>query len=358
MVYLADVCGGRDNNFNLIRIIAAAAVLVSHAYPISLGAGTIEPLEGVLDRSLGWISVAIFFAISGFLIARSFDRANRVSDWIAARGMRLFPALIFVVFVTALLYGPLLTRLAVGDYFSDSGVVSYIIRNITLVSLQYDLPGVYQNQPLPGAINGSLWTLVHELACYAGVLLIGLLGLFRKRLSITLVLLGYLAVYAAVGLPVIAEAVPVKLKLFRDISLPFAFGVALYAWRDRVPLSWLGSVALGAFAILMYETLVFIEIFLLWLSYTTFLVAYLPGGALRRYNSLGDFSYGLYIYAFPTQQLVVFLFGPMLPWENITLSFPIAICCAALSWYFIEKPSLAVRHQVADLISFSRARLS
>ncbi len=133
--WLGDVCGGRDNNFNLVRIAAAAAVLVSHAFPIALGTGATEPLQPLIGRSLGWVAVSVFFAISGFLIARSFDRKMRLIDWIVARIMRLFPALLVVLLLTGLVLGPLVTVLPEGSYFSDPRVATYVLRNLTLLRL-------------------------------------------------------------------------------------------------------------------------------------------------------------------------------------------------------------------------------
>ena len=70
---LGSVSRGRDNNLNLIRLLAAAAVLVSHAYPITLGDGAEEPLTAELGFTLGTVAVYVFFAISGFLIAGSYE---------------------------------------------------------------------------------------------------------------------------------------------------------------------------------------------------------------------------------------------------------------------------------------------
>ena len=119
-VRLSEVCSGRNNNLNLIRMIAASSVLVSHAYPISLGVGAAEPLDDIIGRSLGWTAVAVFFVISGFLITRSFDQRRHVKDWLAARFLRLFPGLLVVLIVTAFLYGPATTALPIGSYFSNS----------------------------------------------------------------------------------------------------------------------------------------------------------------------------------------------------------------------------------------------
>lgn len=354
---LSDVCGDRDNNFNLIRIVAAAAVLVSHAFPLALGPGLggTEPLQSLIGMSLGWVAVGVFFAISGFLIARSFDRKKRLTDWFVARIMRLFPALLVVVLLTALILGPLVTVLPEKSYFSDPRVATYVLRNLTLVSLQYELPGVFSRLPYPDAINGSLWTLIHEVACYMGVFVLGLAGFLRRPWWVAIALAVYLALYVAMAFPGIEAALPRKVIALRNLSLPFAIGTAFYVWRDRVPLGWGVCIGLGVLAALLHGSPVFREAFILWLSYTVIVVAYLPGGWIRRYNTLGDCSYGLYIYAFPAQQLSVHLFGPMTPVQNMMIAFPAALFCAMLSWRWIEKPALAARHRVADSLARNRS---
>lgn len=350
--WLGDVCGGKDNNFNLIRIAAAAAVLISHAFPLTLGSGETEPLRLLIGRSLGFVAVSVFFAISGFLIARSFDRNMRLTDWLVARVLRLFPALLVVVLLTAFVLGPLVTVLPAEIYFSDPRVASYVLRNFTLVSLQYDLPGVFGGLPYPRAINGSLWTLIHEVICYAGVLVLGLMGVLRRPQWFAAALAVYVAVYATIALPGMEEVVPGR-AILRDLSLPFAIGMTLYVWRDLVPLGWGVCIGLGALAALLHGTPVFDGAFILWLSYTVFVFAYLPDGWIRRYNNLGDYSYGLYIYAFPMQQLTVHLFGPMTPWQNMAIAFPAALFCAMLSWRWIEKSALSARYRVANALAWN-----
>ena len=310
---LSDFESGRNNNFNLIRMLAATGVLVSHAFPIALGTGTTQPFEDATGYTLGWISVAVFFAISGFLITRSFDRKPHLESWFAARIARLFPALIVVTTLTVLLYGPALTTLASGDYFSLVRTWTYIPRNVTLAWLQFGLPGVIADNPYPDAINGSLWTLFHEVLCYLGVLLAGLAGALGSRRRFAMVMIVYLAAFAAAGHPQIAEILPRRALSFRLLSFPFALGMALYVWRDRVPVSWTIAGLLAVAAAVLRPTPLFGPVFVAAIAYTTFVVAYRPGGVLRRYNELGDYSYGMYVYAFPVQQAAVAVAGPMSP---------------------------------------------
>lgn len=99
---LGGLLAGRQNNLNALRMIAASAVLVSHAYPIALGAGTPEPLEQLTGLTLGGHAVAVFFILSGLLIARSYDQGNGLLRFVLSRAARLYPALIVVVVLTVL----------------------------------------------------------------------------------------------------------------------------------------------------------------------------------------------------------------------------------------------------------------
>ncbi len=162
---LGELARGRDNNFNLIRALAATAVLVSHAWPISQGAGTQEPLWAWTGATLGTMAVYVFFAISGFLIATSFDRTQSARAFLVARGLRLFPGLFVSVLLVAFVMGPLVTTLAATDYLTHPETLAFIPRNLTLISPAYTLPGVFEANPYP-TVEGSIWTLVHEVACY------------------------------------------------------------------------------------------------------------------------------------------------------------------------------------------------
>lgn len=151
---IGDRNEGYNNNFNLLRMLAATGVLVSHAYPISLGADAVEPLASLLKgKTLGGLCVMIFFVISGFFIARSFARMSSLGSFLRARALRLFPALVVVLAVTVLAAAVLTTANATVYWVA---VPEYYLRNVTLFFLKYELPGVFETNPYGGAINGSL----------------------------------------------------------------------------------------------------------------------------------------------------------------------------------------------------------
>ncbi len=338
---LGDLCEGRDNNLNLIRMVAATSVLVSHAWPISLGSGSWEPLSETLGWSLGGVAVLVFFSISGFLIARSFERQS-TARWVLARVLRLVPALLVVLVLTAWLLGPLVTTWALPAYFSNGFTYTYVPRNLLLYNQQGQLPGVFEGNPLPKATNGPLWTLYYEVCWYLVVLVLGLAGALTRRTWLAAALALFAVGYAVVALALGDAAVADKTRWFFLLGLPFATGIGFYAWRDRLPMSPAILAVLALAAVVAHRTPVFDVLFGLALSYAVFLLAFAVGGGLRAYNRVGDFSYGMYIYGFPVQQLMVHFFGPMRPPVNVALALPLALGFAMLSWFLIERPALTM----------------
>jgi peptidoglycan/LPS O-acetylase OafA/YrhL len=334
---LGERLSTRDNNLNLIRFVAATAVLVSHAWPIALGNGTAEPLEHMLGHSLGYIAVMVFFVASGFLITASFDRRRSLADFLRARAARLMPGLAVSMLVVALIAGPMVTDLPPASYLADPQTWTFLVRNITLVKPQYDLPGVFTTNPFP-KVEGSIWTLAYEVACYGGVVGFGALGLIARRGPGTAVLVAWLLCAAG------AKAAGVTLFYQADqlllLSQPFAFGMLAYLWRDRLPVHPALLIVLAVAAAMTRTTPLYSALLILTIAYATLFLAAWPGGAIRAYNRLGDVSYGIYIYAFPVQGLAVWWFGPQSPALNILISFPLTLAVAILSWRLVEKPAL------------------
>lgn len=330
---LGDVSQGRDNNFNLIRFLAAVAVLVSHAWPISRGPGSAEPLTRWLGHSLGELAVYVFFALSGFFITASFERSQSLQRFVIARAARLLPGLAVSLVFVVLVIGPIATKLPLGTYFSDPDTAQFMLRNMLLIKPQYTLPGVYTDLPYP-AVEGSIWTLIHEVACYGAVVLLGFAGLLNRYATIILAL----AVYGILWLQPF-EMHPRLIQL-QNLSLPFVIGAALWLWRCHVPVSLPILIVIVGFAGLCHGTVLAFPTLVLVLAYGAIWLGYVPKGAVRRFNRLGDYSYGIYIYAFPLQGFAVWVWGPLDPFWNIALALPMVCICAAASWHWIERPAL------------------
>lgn len=347
MIRLAEVDRGRDNNFNLVRFLAATGVLVSHAWPLSLGRGVDEPLERTVGHSLGGLAVFVFFAVSGYFIAASFSRSRTTKDFVLARVLRLFPGLAVSVLLVTLGMGAAVTVMPVAEYLKNPATWTAILRNLTLVSPQYTLPGVFESNPYP-TVQGSIWTLIQEVLCYGLVFLAGISGLLGRRRAMTIAIGFYLVLWVMAGAGWLS--VPGRLMQTRDLSLPFVIGMAFWVWRERLVLSLPVALVLAMLAGLAKGSVFGFPALVLAVAYGTFWCAYVPKGTARAFNRLGDYSYGIYVYAFPLQGLVVWLAGPMEPWANIALAFPLTLACAVLSWHLVEGPTLSLRRRPARTV--------
>lgn len=352
MKYLGEISAGRNNNLNLLRMIAAFGVLVSHAWPIALGPGAVQPFERLTGVTLGSICVYVFFVISGFLITGSFSNRKTLTEFAVSRILRLFPGLVVSLLLVALIMGPIVSDLNPIAYLSDSETWTFLTRNSTLAFPQFTLPGVFVSNPYP-TVEGSIWTLIHEAICYVGVFVVGVLGvLSHPRIAVSLLTAYILASFVIVE----ADLAPhPRITSFLSLSKLFAIGMLVYLVRDRVPMSPLIVIALIALAALSFGTFVYPLLFAVALSYTTFWIGYVPGGQIRAYNEVGDYSYGVYIYAFPAQGLAIFLWGPMGPWENILWSIPLTLLPSILSWHLIEHPALRSRRVISGWLTGQRA---
>jgi len=325
----------RRNNLDFIRFVAAAGVIFSHAFPLGEGRSAVEPLD-VFSRgqlSLGRLCVAVFLVISGVLITRSWERTPDVARFIWARVLRIFPGLGVMLLLTTLVLGPAFTRLPLRDYLLSADTHLYWLRNFTLVAPQWDLPGVFESNAYSKAVNGSLWTLKYEVGFYLLTLVLGLAGQLRKGV----------VVFGWVGAAV-ASLITGRLGFWPELYLYFGGGVALYLWRDRVRMGpWLALACAAAW--LVTARLGYGRIGTgLFGAYVVLYLAFLPAGALAGFGRWGDFSFGIYVYAFPVQQAVTAMLGGHTAWwVNAAVSLPPVLALSVLSWHLVEKPALRLK---------------
>lgn len=343
-VTIADRAMGRNNNFNLLRFLAAGIVILSHAYPLSRGEGTPDPLERAIGQTFGYLAVNVFFVTSGFLVTKSLVERSLVS-FIQARLLRIYPGLLVAVAFCAMVLGPLFTKLPRLEYLTDPGTYAFLLRNgLCIGRLQYDLPGVFTANPYPAAINGSLWTLPWELRMYASLVVIGAFGLLRRTGPVTLLAGAGMALY------VFGEIFDLSLRPFLANTVRFvAFfyaGAACWLHRSRFILDQRLVLVVVAVCLLARGTPLFAVCFAPALVYLVFVLAYLPGGWIRAFNRHGDYSYGVYIYAFPVQQAVAALWPGVTPAAMFWSASFVTVVLAALSWHFVEEPALRLKKRV------------
>ncbi len=327
-----------NNNFDFLRLFAAGMVIYGHGWILATPAG-----PGFWGVPFARIGLDIFFAISGYMVTGSWQRTPKLRLFLAKRALRIFPGLIACVLATAYVLGPRLSTLPLRDYLHNGNVLKYL-QNMWLFQRLY-LPGVFEGLRLNGAVNGSLWSLFPEVLCYLSVPLMALLPL-RPRLwalAVGGVLAGVAGMwlfYGYDGDPVVFYNTDVKYML---VQVPFFFIGGLYRLLgDRV-----GDFYRADFAILGYSLNWMIASWYGWwnlpiewvtLPYMVICFGRMSMPVVRHAGRFGDFSYGMYLYAFPVQQIVL---GAM-PWNE----YPIATCMvltvpfAVLSWHLVEAPAL------------------
>ncbi len=344
---LADRSASRaSNNFNALRLLAAGLVVISHSYPLT---GYVEPK--FCRQLVGTIGVAIFFSISGYLVAKSWDGDPRPWHYIIKRALRLLPGLFVVILLLGLVVGPLLSDLSLFAYFKHLAVYRFIGQESVLYTFSGgSLPGVFTHNPYPGTIDGSLWTLPLEALAYVGAACLGAFGALRGRRRLSLVSLLVLTVLISPVVDNRAISIPGPLHPILPEALYFwalfNAGSVLYAYRERIVLRWgifalllVACVALGQTSWFYVGSLVFIP-------YGVLVLAYRTSPDLAILTAPGDVSYGVYIYAFPVQQVIARLWGRGLgPAGMLTLSLVPVYLLALVSWRTIESPALKLKQR-------------
>jgi peptidoglycan/LPS O-acetylase OafA/YrhL len=337
---------GRDNNFNLMRVMAALFIAYYHCYFMALGPQfTNEFYTGLYMSSQ--IVLNFFFIASGFLIAGSFERRGDLVSYFIARGLRLLPGVFVLSILLAFVMGPLVTEANFVDYFSSLKTWSYVPIT-TLLDPDARLPGVFTTNVNPHEIDEALWTLRYEVICYIGLAIIGVLGFIKPGrwflIFVSSITLLYLAITFLSDLREI-DAVDHLLHF----GMSFLIGTTFYIYRDKLPLSLIIAIPLGLLAFGSYwlwgrihgEPLILIAS-----AYIVFWLAFVPGGVLRDYNRLGDYSYGIYIYHFPIQQILMSVSSAFTVTGLYLTSLPFTILMALLSWYAVERPSMGQLHSL------------
>lgn len=343
---LSHYTQGRDNNFNLIRLAAAWAVLLTHSFALVTGSDQAEPLRLSLGITLGSMAVDIFFLTSGFLVTASLLARRSVGDFIWSRVLRIYPALFVVVGLMVFVLGLGFTTLPASEFLMSAATQKFALKNATLATgVSYSLPGVFENLPWKRAVNGSLWTMPTEVRMYATLAALwAALYLFGPRREHAF----RQAVVALAGLALATNFADHfgfhSGNDFWRLSAMFFTGAACQVLKERLVLSGrVFALLLGGVLLSALGREAFFIVYTLSLAYLLLWLAYVPAGAARRFNRLGDYSYGVYIYAFPVQQSLMALVPDLSVAQMIAASTAVTLTLAALSWHLVEKRALALK---------------
>ncbi len=336
---LAALANGRANNFDVLRLVAAGFVVLFHCYALT-GRWTDEPLWRLAhELNFGAIGVKMFFVISGFLVTRSWLGRASAPAFVAARVLRIYPALIAATLFTIAL-GGLSSPLDWASFLTDPVTLDYAWRVALGWEMVYRLPGAFATNPFPHEVNGSLWTLPIELRLYAALLIAGSVTLLGRRWMWLAVVLGSVAFFAMrpESFPLAPNTIVV-----RELALLFALGSLAAVWHDALPISLVAAIV--ALLLVAWNPLGLARGTLLspLLAYVVLVAAYHPAVQWSRFNVGGDYSYGLYVYSFPIQQTLVERLPSITPLALFVLALPAALAVAAASWHVIERPALRLK---------------
>jgi peptidoglycan/LPS O-acetylase OafA/YrhL len=331
--------------------MAATFVIITHSAAL-LGRGEGDALAQLTGGALQFnhLGVAIFFTISGFLITQSALVSKSAKGYLARRFLRIIPGLLIALLLSAFVLGPIVTTMSCKEYFSDKATYLHLL-SVSLYKLFLNLPGVFSNNPTSKAVNGSLWTLAYEFSLYFAVLFISLAGLIKqKKLLLGVVLLAFVfRIYLWHRYFVYNYSTPFLLGLnimyLTEWSFYFGAGLLFFLFKERIVFDvkiLIVLVVIYAAAILLNIDFARIINYIL-IPYSVFYFSFLKS-RLNRFGEYGDFSYGMYIYAFPVQQTIVHythasISTGMMIILSVLSTFPLAV----LSWHLIEKRALRLK---------------
>lgn len=320
------------NNFDFLRFLAASLVIFSHCYPLT---GRIDPLwQWTQYETFGDLAVRIFFIISGYLVTASMLHSRSVPHYLWKRALRIFPAFGVSLLVCGLIIGPAMTALPLEAYFTDPKFHVFMA-GMNLYGMTDLLPGVFADHLNP-SINGSYWTLRIEFTFY---LLIAALALVKQLRPISIAILA--VAFFAWNQHILEDKEKYYLQMPRFFLClyggQFMAGAWLYSMRERLPKDWRVAGLVFVLVCACFNTPSGSFILTLSLPYLVVWFARTPLPVLKNWGRFGDFSYGIYLYGFPMQQLVIAWLGAGV---GIPVLFPLAwtaaLGCAVLSWHLVE----------------------
>ena len=334
-----------SSGFDYLRIGLSVAVVCWHCFPISYGPAAEAAIAaspfGVVVRAV----IPMFFALSGFLVAGSLDR-NTLPAFLSLRAIRIFPALTVEVLLSAFILGPLLTTAPLKEYFTAHAFFDYL--GNVVGRIRYILPGVFDSNPFPQIVNGQLWTVPYELECY---LALSVLALFKKRFRFLLLFATLCAIVVMTGREFIEAKTHLAEPNFNGRALTVAFlcGVCLYDWKERIVYSAALALCCALAFVLLAHDLRFQFLCAIPAAYVTVWFG-LQDVPKRGVLKGGDYSYGLYLFAFPIQQTVATVAMFRHWYVNLAIVLAAGFTYAAFSWHLVERPILQHKRRVVDTV--------
>lgn len=301
MSRLNDKINIHSNNIDLLRFLAAVLVIISHAYPLAINDGDIlKRLSGISNFSMGGLAVAIFFFLSGLYVTKSLEKTDTIGMFLLKRCKRIFPQMVVLILATIFILGPAVTSLKLSEYFSSVQTYLYLL-NIILIPV-HNLPGVFINNPYDPSVNGALWTMPVEFACY---LVLAFIAWFAKIVNKDRKIFDILAV-VMVAVIYLFIGYGLENSFLISVVRPvvcFFEGVIFYDFKEHIVLNPGLGIVMFIISIMLISTRIFSTIIILLFPYS--IISISLGLPQMRYRlDIFGASYEMY--------LVVFLYSRQL----------------------------------------------
>lgn len=322
----------KSENLHFMRFVAAIMVIFSHSFSLSGDSYSSDFLDrftrGII--SIGGICVSVFFLCSGYLISKSVLRADKFIPYIKARLKRLLPPLGFVVFCSVII-GAVLTNLPIGEYFLSGQTYKYFLNAILLPV--HNLPGVFESNSFGATVNGSLWTLPVEFICYVGCYVFYKFKLLDKKRFWCTIPIVIVALVLENHLPFVLSSM-VRPCVF------FYIGMLYYVYREYIELKLnLVPVVVGLLIASFFVPVLIKPAMIIFWPYILFTLWFATPQLPSWLGKTGDISYGIYLWGFFVQQILVFLWGGRMPQMlNFLLATVISVVLGIITFYLTENP--------------------
>jgi peptidoglycan/LPS O-acetylase OafA/YrhL len=346
----------RGSNLDVLRLAAASAVILSHSMLVVVGGAWWAANPRNPFNQMGDDALAVFFVVSGILVTRSWCRDPHLGRYLSRRMLRLMPALLVAVAITTFMVGPITSALSPAAYFRAPGTWAYLL-NGTLFFEPYQLPGVFAHLPEADAVNGSLWTLRYEFLCYLMVpLLVAAAAVLRHRAAV-LVLGAATAALATWAITRHSDFVILGMDPWTISGGPgaagwnaaplfiltsyFMAGMCIQMWLSRIRFDSRAAALCVPLFIVSSQTPLLFALSAVTLAYPIAYFGLVARPMGRQLVAHGDASYGIYVWGFVVEQVVVLTLGPRLSAIGVfAIAMPISWVIGLLSWRLIERPAL------------------
>lgn len=328
-----------SNSFGVVRLLAAAAVIVSHAFILSYRSESADPLAALTSFSLGGHAVNAFFVLSGFLIAASWERQPNLTHFLCGRILRIFPALFVVTVSVIAVAGFAQNQLSFVSFLSSWETIALFLRAVFALDGGGTLPGIFIENPEERYVLATVWTIRYEVICYLTIPLVSALALrFGSSKKVVAVILAAAAAVLSFRSDQTAILLTDHLARF---FFAFYLGAASWIWRQHITVSAARTFLVVAATYLLLDTPVTPVFEILAVACLTFWAGSIDFGRFGKLTNREDLSYGIYLIGFPVQQMWFVLWPAPYPvFMNIVLTLLTVVPLAFLSWRLIERPAL------------------